>query len=705
VGNEIPSSIVRWHGARRIERFIGRLYDLAKEIDPDLLVTYGNFPTTEYLQLPFLDFMSFNVFLETRDRLEGYLARLQNIAGEKPLVMTEIGLDSVRHGEIHQAHTLRWQIESIFASGCAGACIFSWTDEWYRGGFEIEDWGFGLTNRRRSPKPALHAVKKVLSEVPFSSRRDLPMISVVVCSHNDGKTIRRCIESILAQEYPNFELIFVNDGSTDDTPRIASDYDLRLISIPKGGLSNARNVGMKAATGEIVAYLDGDAFPTPHWLDYLAHAFATTDHAGIGGPNIAPPSDGWIAKCVDHAPGGPNHVLFTDREAEHIPGCNMAFRKDALEAVDGFDTRFWIAGDDVDICWKLRANHGTLGYHPGAMVWHHCRNSVRDYLRQQFHYGKAEAMLELKWPEKYNSLGHLKWSGRMYSPGATRPLFFRRWRVYHGVWGSNLFQSIYMRSPGVLRSLPLTPEWYLMIASLVLISISGVLWKPLLMALPLLLVAIGILVIQAMASAADMTRDIRTVTRGERFQTRAMIAWLHLLQPVARLAGRLRFGLTPWRHSGSPRSAFPWPRTVTRWSETWRSPEDRLTELEGRLRKAGARVVRGSVYDRWDLTVRGGIFGGARIQMATEEHGQGRQNIRLRCQPMINSAGGGLLTAFVGLTTLVLMYRGPGAVVLLGIVSLLLSGWILRDCGTAIGACLVGIRGSDPWEGVSDAES
>ena len=70
---------------------------------PEALVTYVNFPTTEYLELPFLDFVAYNVYLEAREQLAAYLARLQNIAGERPLVLAEIGLDSRRNGQIAQA--------------------------------------------------------------------------------------------------------------------------------------------------------------------------------------------------------------------------------------------------------------------------------------------------------------------------------------------------------------------------------------------------------------------------------------------------------------------------------------------------------------------------------------------------------------------------------------------------------------------------
>ena len=155
LGNEIPVSIVRWHGKQRIEKFLERLYRIGKAEDPGGLFTYVNFPTTEYLQLPFLDVVCFNVYLETKENLKKYLARLQNMADERPLLMAEIGLDSRSNGEAAQAQSLDWQVRTTFESGCAGAIVFAWTDEWHRGGNEIEDWDFGLMTRDRQPKPAL----------------------------------------------------------------------------------------------------------------------------------------------------------------------------------------------------------------------------------------------------------------------------------------------------------------------------------------------------------------------------------------------------------------------------------------------------------------------------------------------------------------------------------------------------------------------
>src|SRR5207245_2502668 len=281
----------RW----RVERFLEELYWAAKAEEAAGLFTYVNYPTTEYLQLPFLDLVCFNVYLESPASFEAYLARLQNIAGDRPLVMAEIGLDSRRQGESAQADTLALQIRTAFAAGCAGAFVFSWTDEWHRGGHDIADWDFGVTSRDRHPKPALATIRKAFTEVPFATDVHRPRISVVVCTHNGERTIGRCLEGLLKLNYPNFEVIIVDDGSTDKTPAIARECGFRLISTENRGLGAARNLGLEAATGEIIAYIDDDTYPDPDWLMYLSDAFLTTDYSGVGGPNIPPLSDGLIA--------------------------------------------------------------------------------------------------------------------------------------------------------------------------------------------------------------------------------------------------------------------------------------------------------------------------------------------------------------------------------------------------------------------------
>ncbi len=632
IGNEIPSSIVRWYGPKRIEAWLERLYESVKAIDPQAPVTYVNYPSTEYLDLPFLDFLCFNVYLEEQAQLQRYLARLQNLAGDRPLVLAEVGLDSRRNGVEKQSAALQWQIQTALGAGAAGLFVFSWTDEWHRGGFDIEDWDFGLTTRSREPKPALSAVAESFAQGPFPAATTWPRISVVVCTYNGARTLANCLDALGRLDYPDFEVIVVDDGSTDGSALIASEFDVRVITTPNQGLSAARNTGMEAATGEIVAYTDDDARPEPQWLRFLAWSLLTTDHAGIGGPNIAPAGDGPIAACVANAPGGPVHVLLTDEIAEHIPGCNMAFRRDRLLEVGGFDPRFRTAGDDVDLCWRIQDQGWTIGFNPAAMVWHHRRNSLRTYWKQQQGYGKAEALLEAKWPNRYNALGHVAWSGRLYGSGWTRALGSRVGRIYQGTWGQAPFQSLYDQQTPLLATLPLMPEWWLAVLGLTVLTLLGLIWQPLLLAGPLLAVAIAAPIAQAWISAGE-ARFPEARTRLEHFRLRLLTAGLHLAQPVARLRGRLTYGLTPWRRRGDRGWALPAPRTFTVWSETWRSPEEWLADIETRLVESGAVVRRGGTFDRWDLEVRGGLFGSARLLHAIEEHGAGKQLVRYQVWP------------------------------------------------------------------------
>ena len=171
--------------------------------------------------------------------------------------------------------------------------------------------------------------------------------------------------------------------------------------MPNGGFSAARNAGLAHATGEIVAYTDADVRVDPDWLTYLVQPFLTADVVGSGGPNVVPADDPVTAQCVARAPGGPTHVLLDDRIAEHVPGCNMAFRRDALLAIGGFNPLYLRAGDDVDVCWRLQARGWKIGFAPAALVWHHHRSSIKAYWRQQVGYGEGEAWLMAHHPEKF----------------------------------------------------------------------------------------------------------------------------------------------------------------------------------------------------------------------------------------------------------------------------------------------------------------
>jgi GT2 family glycosyltransferase len=713
IGNEIPSSIVRWHGRRRIERFLERLYRIAKAEDPEGLVAYVNYPSTEYLQLPFVDLVCFNVYLEEDEQLEAYIARLQNLAGDRPLVLTELGLDSRRNGELAQAVALGWQVRTAFAAGCAGAIVFAWTDEWWRGSDAVLDWEFGVTDRERRPRPALGALRDAFAEAPV--RRDLewPRTSVIVCSYNGAATIEACLAGVTTLAYPSYEVIVVDDGSTDETAAIAKRFPVRVIETENRGLSAARNTGLAAATGDVVAYIDDDCVPDPDWLTYLALSFMSTPHGAVGGPNV-PPHDGAVAECVARAPGGPTHVLVSDREAEHIPGCNMAFRKAVLDQLGGFDPRFRIAGDDVDICWRLQDAGWTIGFSPAAMVWHRRRSSVRAYLQQQKGYGAAEGLLEQKWPERYNLGGHPRWNGRVYGGSAHHVRTGPRWRIYYGTWGSGLFQSVYRPAPSLLGSLPLMPEWYLAIAALSVLTGLGLARPSLAFELPgtpipvfaiLLGFAVATTVAQAVGAAWHAFPQF-TGRASELIRLRLLTAVLHVMQPLVRLAGRMRHGLTPWRRR-QPTFAHapPWPSTRTLWMEEWQHPDKTLLEIESKLRRSGGVVVRGDAFERWDLEARMGNFGAVRVQMAVEEHGRGTQLLRFRLWPRWSRFGVVAALALAGVAAYGGAVHNVAAALLFGVPAAWVAIRIVGECAAATAALhdAFAVRRAEPQQPLVEA--
>ncbi len=526
VANEIAPDLVRWSGARAVADFIDELVAEAKRADPGCLCTYMNYPPTEFLRPASLDFVAFNVYLHERQPFKNYLARLQMIADSKPLVLGEFGIDSLREGEERKCEILSWQIEEAFRGGLAGAIVFSYTDDWWRGGAQIEDWKMGLTTRERKPKESFKAVRKTFELAPYFPLPRLPRVSVVVACYNGERTLTACLDSLERLNYPNYEIIFVDDGSTDGTAKIAAQHPRALCFKHEKnlGLSVARNTGISAATGEIVAFTDADCRADEDWLYYLVGDLEESGFAGIGGHNLLPPEDSSVAAAVMASPGGPAPVMLTDREAEHIPGCNMAFYKWALAEIGGFDPTFRKAGDDVDVCWRLQQRGRKLGFSPGGFVWHYRRSTVPAYLKQQSGYGEAEALLVRKHPEYFNWFGGSIWRGRIYT-SARRGVVMRRPVIYHGIFGSGWFQTLYQPQPTGVLSFFSSLEYHVLVT------------LPLLVLAPTFHVVIPILIASVALSAgvciaagwqAGLPWNMR------RWWSRPLVALLYFLQPIVR---------------------------------------------------------------------------------------------------------------------------------------------------------------------------
>ncbi len=521
----------------------------------------------------------------------------------------------------------------------------------------------GPDNRDIGRPPPNHSSKptspEVYEDAPFPTAMVWPRVSVVVCSYNGARTIRDTLKGLSRLEYPTYEIIVVDDGSTDATASIVREFGFQLLSTEHRGLSNARNTGMQVAQGEIVAYIDDDAYPDPHWLTYLATTFLGTNHAGVGGPHLAPAKHGWVADDVSRAPSRPAHVPLSDHKAEHLPGCNMAFRKSTLQSIGGFDPRYRVAGDDVDVSWRLQQRGWTLGFHPAAVVWHHPHNSVRGYWNQQKEYGKAEVLLEEKWPRKYRERGHVTWTGQRN--GSETPL-----------------------PPVENRLLQRMPERYLLIGALTILAALSALWPPLLYSLPLLAVTMGISFLQM----AWRTRAAALITRAPGhtigFKDRLFSVLLHGIRPIARLYGRLTHGFARWRRRRHRRWTIPWPQTISLWSEARQDPLNRLQSLEAALYNEALWVKRGGVDDHWDLEVGGGLFGRVRALMTVDTDGADEQHVRFRVWPLWPAPSLALSLLFALLSVVAVLDQAYVPASILAGVSILAVCRMVQECAWAM---------------------
>lgn len=631
VANEIPPDIVRWSGRKAAADLIDDLIAEAKRVDPGCLCTFGNFPPTEFLQPRNPDFVCFNVYLHQEKAFENYLARLQMSAESKPLVLGEFGADSLREGEARKCAMLSWQIEGAFRAGLAGAVIFNYTDEWFKDGRLIPDWQMGLVTGDRRTRESFGAVRKMFQAAPHFPLPRSPKASVVVASYNGGRTLKACLDSLTRLNYPDYEIILVDDGSTDTTPQIAARYPhVRHFRHEQNlGLSAARNTGIAAARGDIVAFTDADCRADEDWLYYLVGDLLKNGFAGVGGPNLLPPEDSRVAAAVMASPGGPAHVMLNDRVAEHIPGCNMAFWKRALEDIGGFDPVFRKAGDDVDLCWRLQEAGCRIGFSPSAFVWHYRRSTVGAYLKQQQGYGEAEALLLQKHPEYFNAFGGGLWRGRIYAPSKFG-LELQRPAIYHGRFGSAGFQKLYTPVPATILLLCTSLEYHLFV-TLPLWILSLNFHQLLPVAIVVLLLPLGV---SALAGA-----QARLPGNKGAWWSRPLVALLFLLQPIVRgwARYRVRLALRPQPldlQQSLDSLALQHSRKSLAEASYWTQQRierlDFVAAILERLEDRGWATRSDLGWSEYDIEVYGSRWSLLRLTTVIEDHPKNRQLVRCR---------------------------------------------------------------------------
>lgn len=226
-----------------------------------------------------------------------------------------------------------------------------------------------------------------------------PFVSVVVPVLNGERTLRDCLVSLLAVDFPadRREIIVVDNGSTDRTAAIIDDVPVRRLYEPERGASRARNAGIVASRGEIVAFTDADCVVSRGWLKELATAFADAYVEGVAGEIVAyppaTPAERYAARIRHLSPqkylGRPilPFAVFA----------NLAFRRDVFRRVGLLDEAM-TAGESTDFCTRFRrGSESGLTYAPRAVVFHRHRQTAAGLFRQQWNYGRGHALLYIKY--------------------------------------------------------------------------------------------------------------------------------------------------------------------------------------------------------------------------------------------------------------------------------------------------------------------
>ncbi len=265
----------------------------------------------------------------------------------------------------------------------------------------------------------------------MTKHAELP-ISVVVPVYNRGKTIRATIEQLLHQSLPPAEIIVVDDGSTDETAEVLESFGgwIRVLTRNNEGPASARNAGVRASTGALIAFTDSDCVPDEDWLREMVKGFYSPAIAGVGG-KVCAASAGLVGEYID-LNGWMNPQRAVDGTVLYLVTANACFRSDLLFQVNLFDERFRNAGgEDTELSVRLRSIGYELAFVDSAIVRHHHRRTIRDYFKNIANHGEGQYILEKLWPQQAWKANRRKEVVRSAAGVGTMIRFYLAYRKRH----------------------------------------------------------------------------------------------------------------------------------------------------------------------------------------------------------------------------------------------------------------------------------
>ena len=210
-------------------------------------------------------------------------------------------------------------------------------------------------------------------------------VSIVIPAYNAARTITKTLEACVNQSYPkeNFEVIIADDGSTDTTADIVKSFPVKYLFQKNSGPATARNIGWRAAKGDIILFTDSDCVPEKEWITKMLAMFNAGDVAAVGGTygNVNP--EYIVSLCIHHEILY-RHSTLTEY-VKYLGSFNLGIRKKVLEELNGFDESYKIAcGEDADLTYRISYKDYKLRFSRGVEVGHHFPTSYLKFLKQQF---------------------------------------------------------------------------------------------------------------------------------------------------------------------------------------------------------------------------------------------------------------------------------------------------------------------------------
>ncbi len=239
-----------------------------------------------------------------------------------------------------------------------------------------------------------------------------PLVSVVIACPAPSAYLTESLDALEKQTYTNFEVIVLPDAPAE----LAASLDLRVIATGRTRPAEKRNRGIGAARGEIVAFLDDDAYPAPNWLKCAVKYFASDDVGAVGGPGETPPGDPFMAQAGGrvyanrYVSGNFRYRYIGDRvrsRVDDFPSCNLLVRKNLLDKIGGYRTDFW-PGEDTILCSDIAVSQNRrIVYDPWAVVYHHRRPLFLPHLRQIGRYALHRGHFAKRFPNTSLKISYL----------------------------------------------------------------------------------------------------------------------------------------------------------------------------------------------------------------------------------------------------------------------------------------------------------